>query len=91
MGGLMKRYTVELGEFSLWCAVANRAMELSGVPADEVEERVRAHWRPTTPNFRSSSPYTYTCTNSLAFTYTYTYTYTYLYLYLYLFYLYLYL
>ena len=40
---LTKRYATELGEFRLWCAVANRAIEDSGVPRDEVEEKVRAH------------------------------------------------
>ena len=40
------------GSFRLWCATANRAIEQSGVPADEVEERVRLNYRPTTPIFR---------------------------------------
>ena len=48
---LEKRFTTELGEFRLWAATANRAIELSGVPADEVEEKVRAHYRPTTNLF----------------------------------------
>ena len=44
---LEKRFNTELGEFRLWSATANRAIEHSGVPADEVEEKVRAHYRPT--------------------------------------------
>ena len=49
---LRARYKTELGEFRLWCAVANRAMQESGVQADEVEEKVTQHWRPTTTIFR---------------------------------------
>ena len=52
---LQTRFNTELGEFRLWAATANRAVELSGVPADEVEEKVRAHWRPTTSLFRNSN------------------------------------
>lgn len=48
---LEKRFNTELGEFRLWAATANRAVEHSGVPADEVEEKVRAHHRPTTTLF----------------------------------------
>ena len=35
----------ELAEFRLWVGTAERAMELSGVPADEIEERVTSHYR----------------------------------------------
>ena len=49
---LQKRFATELGEFRLWCAVANRAVHYSGVPADKVEEEVKAHFRPTTTILR---------------------------------------
>ena len=49
---LQKRFAHEHGEFRLWCSTANRAVELSGVPADDVEELVAAHRRPTTTIFR---------------------------------------
>jgi len=52
VAALQKRWSHELGEFRLWCATANRAVQLSGVPADEVEEMVAAHRRPTTSLFR---------------------------------------
>ena len=52
---LEKRWNTELGEFRLWASTANRAVELSGVPADEVEDKVRVHWRPTTSLFRKSN------------------------------------
>jgi hypothetical protein len=50
---LQKRWNTELGEFRLWCATANRAVQLSGVPADQVEELVTAHFRVTTPLLHS--------------------------------------
>jgi hypothetical protein len=46
-----KRYQLEYGEFKLWCARAQRAVNLSGVRADEVEDQVKEHYRPTTPLF----------------------------------------
>ena len=52
---LEKRFNTELGEFRLWSSTANKAVEFSGVPADQVEEMVRAHWRPTTSLFRKSN------------------------------------
>jgi len=48
---LQKRYTTEFKEFKLWSAKANRAVTLSGVPADMVEEQVLEHQRPTTKVF----------------------------------------
>ena len=54
---LEKRWSTELGEFRLWAATANRAVEHSGVPADEVEEKVRAHYRPTTSLFIKAGYY----------------------------------
>jgi hypothetical protein len=39
---LQRRWGLEYGEYKLWCAVANRAVNLSGVSADDVEEQVRA-------------------------------------------------
>ena len=39
------RFDGEWGEFKLWCTVAQRAIEDSGVPADEVEEKVEKHRR----------------------------------------------
>ena len=54
---LEKRFNTELGEFRLWSATANRAIEHSGVPADEVEEKVRAHYRPTTSLFIKAGYY----------------------------------
>lgn len=45
------RFSRELGSFRQWCEIADRAMKESGVPADEVEERVTAHRRPTTRIF----------------------------------------
>jgi hypothetical protein len=51
---LQKRFSNELGEFRLWCSIANRAIELSGVPAEEVEEKVGAHYRVTTHIFRKA-------------------------------------
>ena len=52
---LEKRFQTELGEFRLWAAQANRAVSYSGVPADQVEELVRTHYRVTTPLFRKSN------------------------------------
>ena len=52
---LEKRFQTELGEFRLWAAQANRAVSYSGVPADQVEELVRNHYRVTTPLFRKSN------------------------------------
>ena len=49
---LQKRWNTELGEFRLWCATANRTVQLSGVPADAVEEMVKAHYRPSTSLLR---------------------------------------
>ena len=49
--GLKSRFDTELGEFRLWCHVANKAHELSGVPRDDLIERVSAHRRPTTSIF----------------------------------------
>ena len=49
---LTKIFQRELGEFRLWNAIANRAVQLSGVPADRVEEDVKAHYRSTTSTFR---------------------------------------
>ena len=54
---LEKRWSTELGEFRLWAATANRAVEHSGVPADEVEDKVRAHYRPTTSLFIKAGYY----------------------------------
>ena len=51
---LEKRFNIELSAFRLWASAANRAVALSGVPADGVEEKVRAHWRPTTGLFHKS-------------------------------------
>ena len=48
---LEKRYATEWGEFKLWCAKATRAITFSGVPADEVEDKVKEHQRVTTPLF----------------------------------------
>jgi len=42
---LAYRYDDELGEFRRWCQVADKAVKLSGVSADEVEEKVEAHRR----------------------------------------------
>ena len=36
---LKRRWNLEYGEFKLWCDVANRAIQLSGVPRDEVDTR----------------------------------------------------
>ena len=44
---LEKRYATEWGEFKLWCAKATRAITFSGVPADEVEDKVKEHQRVT--------------------------------------------
>ena len=46
-----KRYATEWGEFQLWCARANRAVQFSGVSAAEVEEHVKEHYQPTTWRF----------------------------------------
>ena len=48
---LEKRYATEWGEFKLWCAKATRAITFSGVPADEVEDKVKEHYRVSTPLF----------------------------------------
>ena len=48
---LEKRYSTEWGEFKLWCAKATRAISFSGVTADEVEDKVKEHYRVTTPLF----------------------------------------
>ena len=48
---LEKRYSTEWGEFRLWCARAQRAVSYSGVPADEVEEKVKEHYRISTALF----------------------------------------
>ena len=48
---LTRRYALEYGEFKLWCSIANRAIHESGVPADQVEERVEAHRRKSTHIF----------------------------------------
>eukprot|EP00966_Prymnesium_polylepis_P306054 7072553-Prymnesium_polylepis.1 len=45
------KYKKEYGEFKLWCARAQRAVSYSGVPAEDVEEKVQEHHRPTTPLF----------------------------------------
>jgi len=50
---LHNRYDDELGEFRRWCQVADKAVKLSGVSADEVEEKVEAHRRPSTRIFMS--------------------------------------
>ena len=52
MEALKKRFNVELGEFRQWCSVASRAIELSGVPAELVLEKVEAHQRPSTALFK---------------------------------------
>jgi hypothetical protein len=46
-----KKYMTEYGEFKLWCARAQRAVSQSGVAAEDVEDKVREHYRPTTPLF----------------------------------------
>ena len=51
VAALDKRYKLELGEFNLWVAKANRAMEFSGVTRDQVEELVRDHYNATTAIF----------------------------------------
>ena len=48
---LEKRYATEWGEFKLWCVKATRAITFSGVPAEEVEDKVKEHHRLTTPLF----------------------------------------
>ena len=52
VAALKRRWTLEYGEFKMWCATANRAVEQSGVPRDQVEELVKAHYRCTTTTFR---------------------------------------
>jgi hypothetical protein len=52
---LKTRWSLELGEFRLWCDKARRAIQYSGVPADQVEERVTEHWRPTSALFRKAN------------------------------------
>ena len=52
VNALKSRFALELGEFRLWCSVANQAVHLSGVMADEVEDKVGAHRRPSTHTFR---------------------------------------
>ena len=37
---MQRRWSLELGKFRLWCSTANRAMSLSGVTRDRVEEDV---------------------------------------------------
>ena len=37
-----RRWGYEYGEYKLWCAVANRAVNQSGLSADETEEKVSA-------------------------------------------------
>ena len=46
-----RRYNTELGEFRLWCKVADAAVTRSGVEADEVLNDVTQHRRPTTHLF----------------------------------------
>ena len=46
-----KIYARYWGEFKLWCAKATRAINLSGVPAEEVEEKVKDHFNVTTRLF----------------------------------------
>ena len=43
---LQRRWSLELGKFRLWCSVANRAMTLSGVTRDKVEDDVSVHDAP---------------------------------------------
>ena len=42
---------MELGEFRLWCKVAAHAVHKSGIPAEDVLDKVTAHNRPTTHIF----------------------------------------
>ena len=55
VAALKRRWTLEYGEFKMWCATANRAVEQSGVPRDQVEELVKAHYRCTTTTSTSVS------------------------------------
>ena len=43
---LQRRWSLELGKFRLWCSVANKAMSLSGVTRDKVEDDVSVHDAP---------------------------------------------
>ena len=48
---------MELGEFRLWCKVAAHAVHKSGIPAEDVLDKVTAHNRPTTHIFHKHEYY----------------------------------
>jgi hypothetical protein len=51
IAGARRRFDREMGEFRQWAQMANRAVTESGVPADEVEDKVKTHYRITTSLF----------------------------------------
>jgi hypothetical protein len=51
VAGARRGFDREMGEFRQWAQIANRAVNESGVPAEEVEDKVKAHYRITTSLF----------------------------------------